>query len=364
MVERNYWLAFNHLVGVGASRFRRLLKHFGTLELAWNANPQDLLDAGLPEKIVNAQHDLRKTLNIAALQDELEQKHIKAFTWLDESYPFLLAQINQPPPVLYYRGSFLPADQKAVAIVGTRQMSAYGRQLTHDTAFYLAANNVTVVSGLARGVDAVAHLASLEAGGRTLAVLGSGLDVIYPPEHRKMAEMIAESGAIISDYPPGTPPEGINFPPRNRIISGLSLATLVIEAGDRSGALITAKFAADQGREVFAVPGSVLSPVSKGTNRLIANGAIPMTNPADLLQALKIPTKTSQPDTEDPVLNERESRILKVLANDSVHIDELAARLDLAIETLSAELILMELKGLVQRDNGMEYSAIHKWQIG
>ena len=218
----------------------------------------------------------------------------------------------------------MPADEFAVALVGTRKVSAYGQQITRDVSLYLAGNGLTIVSGLARGVDGLAHQHALQAGGRTIAVLGSGVDVIYPPEHRKLADAIVESGAIISDYPMGTQPEGINFPPRNRIISGLSLATIVIEAGERSGALITADFALEQGRDVFAVPGNVLSPASMGTNRLIQNGSFALVSPKDVLdvldlnqvEAIKIARQVLPAD-------DTEAKILQVLGYEPIHVDEI-----------------------------------------
>ena len=191
----------------------------------------------------------------------------------------------------------------AIALVGTRHATTYGREVTQLLATQLAHQGITIVSGMARGVDALAHQAALDVGGRTIAVLGCGVDVIYPPEHRKLAEAIIANGALLSDYAPGTPPDGVNFPPRNRIISGLSRATIVIEAGEKSGALITAKFSAEQGRDVFAVPGSILSPMSRGTNNLIAEGATPLTNPKDVLVALnytQVAEKQSARATRQP----------------------------------------------------------------
>ncbi|HQM65449.1 MAG TPA: DNA-processing protein DprA, partial [Anaerolineaceae bacterium] len=246
MDELEYWLAFSSIKGIGAVRFRRLLAYFGELSRAWQASQAELLAAGLTEHMAAAIIEKRETLEVGSLQTELAEKGIQVLTWNDPAYPRYLKEIDQPPPVLYYRGSILPEDDLAIAIVGTRSVTAYGKQLTKDTAAYLASNGVTIVSGLARGVDAIAHQTALETGGRTLAVLGSGVDIIYPPEHRKLAEQIIQHGALLSDYPPGTKPDAINFPPRNRIISGLSRGTVVIEAGEKSGALITAKFSADQ----------------------------------------------------------------------------------------------------------------------
>ncbi|MFZ3151956.1 MAG: DNA-processing protein DprA [Anaerolineaceae bacterium] len=361
MDELKYWLAFNTVKGVGAVRFRKLISHFGQLSSAWNASPDALLAAGMTEKVAAAIVQQRNKLEVDALEETLVRKGIKTLTWNDPNYPRYLKEINQPPPVLYYRGSIEPQDELAIAIVGTRNVTSYGRQLTKDTAAYLAGNGVTIVSGLARGVDAIAHQAALDIGGRTLAVLGCGVDVIYPPEHRKLAEKIIRQGALISDYFPGTQPEGANFPPRNRIISGLSRGTVVIEAGERSGALITAKFSVEQGREVFAVPGSVLSPMSRGTNNLLASGAIPMTNPAIVLDSLQLASRVSLPTAERPPVEPEEERLLRALGQETMHVDDLCARLDLSIEKVNALMTMLELKGLVTRVRGMEYSVTQTW---
>jgi DNA processing protein len=225
----------------------------------------------------------------------------------------------------------------------------------------LVSSGITIVSGMARGIDTIAHKTALEAGGRTLAVLGCGVDRIYPPENRKLAEQIMQAGALISDYSPGTPPEAVNFPPRNRIISGLSLATVVVEAGNRSGALITANFAADQGREVFAVPGSVLSPQSRGTNRLIQNGARPLLDPQEILDALDL-ARVTEYKAARVVLpaDATEARLFDLLGLEPLHVDEIRARTDLPIEQVTAALTLMELKGMVRQLGGMRYMAVRE----
>jgi DNA processing protein len=279
----------------------------------------------------------------------------------EPEYPRLLREIEQPPPVLYIRGGLNPADDFSVAMVGTRKVTPYGQQITRDTSTFLAGHGLTIVSGLARGVDALAHQHALKAGGRTIAVLGSGVDVIYPPEHRILAEAIIENGAIISDYPLGTQPEGVNFPPRNRIISGLSLATIVVEAGDRSGALITADFAVEQGRDVFAVPGNVLSPMSQGTNRLIQNGAYAMISPQDVLDALGLEQVSDfQAARQTLPADTTEAKILQVLDYEPIHVDEICHAAGLAVETVTAALTMMELKGIVQHVGGMRYTAIRE----
>lgn len=361
MEQAGYWLAFSYVKGIGAVRFRKLLSFFGELSRAWQAGSAELVAAGLSEKNAAEILEKRKTLDPLALPEQLKAQGIAFLTWQDDAYPRYLKEIAQPPPVLFYKGSIIPADDLAVAIVGTRKVTSYGKQITRDTAEYLAHNGVTVVSGLARGVDGLAHHAAIEAGGRTIAVLGSGVDIIYPPEHRRLAEKIQENGAILSDYAPGTKPDGINFPPRNRIISGLSRATIVIEAGEKSGALITAKFAVEQNREVFAVPGSVLSPMSRGTNDLIGEGAMPMTNPKSVLEALRIEEGSKAPKPQELSLSDMERTVLRILAQDSLHIDEICVRMDMSVEKLTVTLTMMELKGLVVREQGMTYRQSGRW---
>ncbi len=288
MEDKRYWVGFTLIKGIGAVRLQALIQHFGDLETAWKAKPADLAEAGLGAKLVERVVQARENVDLEKISAQITRQGIQILTWDDESYPARLREIDQPPPVLYVRGEYLLDDMFAVGIVGTRRVTPYGRQVTEEIAAFLASNGITVVSGLARGVDAVAHTAALKAGGRTIGVLGSGVDRIYPPEHRALAEQMMERGAVISDYAPGTPPDASNFPPRNRIISGLSLAVVVIEAGETSGALITAEFAAEQGREIFAVPGSIFAPQSKGTNKLIQNGAQPLLTANDLMQALNL----------------------------------------------------------------------------
>ena len=262
------------------------------------------------------------------------------------------------------RGEIVPQDQWAVAIVGTRQKTSYGMQVTRELSSFLARNKITVVSGLARGIDSIAHEAALKANGRTIAVLGSGVDQIYPPEHRGLAMNVINNGALVSEYALGTLPEGINFPPRNRIISGLSLATIVIEAGVKSGALITAAFAADQGREVFAVPGAIYSPKSKGTNKLIADGAHPLIRYDEILEVLNL-EKVQEFHKAQRVLpsNEVELALLKSISREPMHIDDIQNATGLPVEKVSAMLVMMELKGLVRQIGNQTYLAIREDEV-
>lgn len=353
-----YWVGFNLVKGIGAARLRALLQHFGDVETAWNAPAQELRLAGLGPKVIETFQQVRSSVSLERVWERMQAQGIQVFTWEDETYPRRLKEIDQPPPVLYLRGSLLPEDEWAVAIVGTRGITSYGRQVCAEIAGGLAHRGVAVVSGLARGVDAEAHKAALTAGGRTLAVLGSGVDQIYPPEHRQLAERIISGGALISDYAPGTPPDGINFPPRNRIISGMSLAVIVVEAGDHSGALITAEFAAEQGREVFAVPGNITAPKSVGCNRLVQQGARPYLKLEDVLETLDLASVQAQRVARTVLpKDEVESRLLAVLSKEPLHVDEIRAQVDMPIEKVSATLALMELKGMVRQVGGMQYVA-------
>jgi DNA processing protein len=353
-----YWVGFNLVKGIGAVRLKQIIDFFGTLEIAWNSPQEGFLAAGLPSKVVENFQQVRRQVDLDLIMANIEKKRVKVMTWEDSEYPRRLKEINQAPPVLFINGSINVEDDWAVAVVGTRRVTPYGRQVTAEISRFLAQNGVTVVSGLARGVDAIAHQTAIQAGGRTIAVLGNGVDVVYPPEHRKLASDIALQGALVSDYPLGTPPDGVNFPPRNRIISGLSLATVVVEAGEKSGALITAEFAVEQGRDVFAVPGSILTPQSEGTNRLIEQGARPLLKMAEILDALKleqIPEKqlTRKLNPASAV----EKNLLNCLSQDPMHVDELCGLSGLPINQVSATLTMMELKGMVTQVGGMNYVA-------
>lgn len=363
MDDKKYWVGFNLIKGIGAVRMQGLVAYFGDLEAAWNADHVSLAEAGLGAKVIERVLAARKNINLDQVWAKIESQGIKTLTWQDEAYPSRLKEIDQPPPVMYIRGEYLPDDLFAVAIVGTRRVTPYGRQITEELSAFLASNGITIISGLARGVDAIAHQTALKSGGRTIGILGSGVDKIYPPEHLKLAEQMMERGAIISDYAPGTPPDASNFPPRNRIISGLSLAVVVIEAGETSGALITAEFAAEQGREIFAVPGSILAPQSKGTNKLIQKGAQPLLSVNDLMQALDF-TRIGEHKSARKVIpaDETEARVLNVLGGEPLHVDEIRNQADLPIERVSATLALMELKGMVRQVGGMNYVAVREDQ--
>ena len=356
MSELRYWIAFNIVRGVGPVRVRALLDHFGNLKRAWEASREDLRLAGLDDRSLHSLLAARSSLDLDRELERIADVGAHVLTWESADYPQLLRETPAPPPVLYVKGTIAEEDAWAVAIVGTRRSTAYGRQVTRVLATALARSGITVVSGMARGIDAEAHRAALEAGGHTIAVLGCGIDRIYPPEHRKLAAQIAAQGALVSDYPVGTPPEGSNFPPRNRIISGLSLGTLVTEAGQRSGALITANFAAEQGRDVFAVPGSILSSASAGTNALIQDGAKVTLRPEDVLEELNLTMVAEHTEARQVLTtSEPEKTLLKHLSQEPMHVDELGQQLGMPISYVTSALTMMELKGIVRQVGGMKY---------
>lgn len=356
-----YWVGFNLVKGIGPARLRALLDFFGDPAIAWQAPADALEAAGLPQNVLDTMLKVRSEVSLEVVWERVEKLGIQVITWEDEAYPRLLKETNSPPPVLYVLGDILPEDEWAVSVVGTRRMTSYGRQVAEEVASALARHGITVVSGMARGIDGAAHKAALQAGGRTFAVLGSGVDRIYPPEHRRLAEQITQNGAVMSDYPPGTPPEASNFPPRNRVVAGLSRAVVVVEAGRTSGALITASFAADQGRDVYATPGGIYAPQSKGTNRLIYDGARPLLDIQDLLDDLDV-THIQEQRSVRAVLpaNAVEAQLYEILGREPLHVDEIRARCALPIEEVSAALAMMELKGLVRQVGGMQYIALRE----
>jgi DNA processing protein len=359
--SKKYYVGFNLVKGIGAARLSNLIKVFGEVEKAWKAPINDLQEAGLSSKLAKSLEKIRSQVVLEEVMKRLERNNITILTWDDLEYPARIKEIELPPPVLFVRGCVAPEDDWAVAIVGTRRMTSYGRQVTTELAQILAVSGVTIVSGLARGVDVIAHQSALEAGGRTLAVLGSGVDQIYPPEHNRISEKIIQQGALLSDYPMGTPPDAANFPPRNRIISGLVRAVIVVEAGQSSGALITAAFAVEQGREVFAVPGGIYAPQSKGTNLLIQQGARLLLNAQEVLEVLNL-TQVGEYKTARTVLpsDPTEATLYQILGYEPCHIDQIHLQSGMPIEKVSATLALMELKGFIRQVGGMQYVAVRE----
>ncbi len=357
MSDKKYWLGFNLVKGIGPAKMQALVDAFDSLEAAWRASEPQLKRLGLDQRAINSLLEARATLDLEAAWQAVEKAGIHLLTWDDPGYPTYLREIPTPPPVLYLQGELQEVDRLAVAVVGTRRLTGYGRQVTRDLVAGLVQNGVTIVSGLARGIDAIAHKTAVEMNGRTLAVLGSGLDCIYPGENRALAQQIAAGhGAIISEYGLGVQPEAKNFPPRNRVISGLSLGVVVIEAGEQSGALITTKFAVEQDREVFAVPGNITSPASRGPNRLIQQGAKLVTCVEDILEELNLQLVVEQTAVQLALPESAEELALYThLTAQPVHIDELSRMTGLPSSTISSTLTLMELKGMVRQVGGMNY---------
>jgi DNA processing protein len=351
-----YWVGFSLIPGIGRVRFSQLENYFGTLESAWLADTSDLKQAGLDKNVVNSISAWRTKISLDEEMEKLERSGIKVISCHDPDYPARLREIYDYPPVLYIRSSLLPEDEFCVAVVGTRRATVYGRQVTEEIVTDLARNKITVVSGLARGIDSIAHRSALEAGGRSIAVFASGLDIVYPGENASLAKNIIQHGALISEYPLGTKPRPDNFPRRNRIMSGISLGVLVIEAGETSGAIITANMALEQNREVLAVPGSILSPGSKGTNRLIQEGAKLVTNCDDILEELNLRAAVYQMEFKEIIpASDTESLLMKQLSAEPTHIDEVCRQSGLPAATVSGTLAMMELKGLVKQVGTMNY---------
>ena len=363
--DTKYWIGFNLVKGIGPVRLERLLHYFGDIRTAWTARSYELEAAGLSKTLRGRMAEIQNRISLDDQLKNIQDKGIQVMTWGDTDYPERLRQISQSPYILYIKGTLVPEDIWSVAIVGTRRFSQYGRQVTENLAYTLSKNGITIISGLARGVDGIAHQIALDAGGRTIAVLGSGLDIIYPPEHRNLASNITQKGALISDYPLNTPPDGSNFPPRNRIISGLAKAVIVIEAGERSGALITATFAAEQGREVFAVPGKITAPLSKGTNLLIKQGAHPLLDPQDVLDLLNMTLIADQKVVQKSLPSDpKEALLYQVVGDEPLHVDEISTQVKMPIEEVTSTLALMELKGMVRKTFGMRYMAVHEINPG
>lgn len=357
-----YWVALHRVHRLGSVRFGLLERAFPTLEAAWRASRAELQSLGLDARTAAAVDLERERTDPAAEMERLERAGVTALARPSSGYPSLLREIDDAPPVIYVKGTVTAEDGWGIAVVGTRRATAYGRQAAAELARGLAANRVTVVSGLARGVDTIAHRTALEGGGRTIAVLAAGLDTIYPPENAGLAEEIAAQGALVTDYPLGTKPRAEFFPRRNRIMSGMALGTLVIEGDFTSGAMITARFAGEQNREVFAVPGSIFSPYSRGPNSLIKDGATPISSAGDILEALNLTMIGAQLDfgRSAPAETSEERELMAALTREPRHIDEVARATGLAAATVSGTLALLELKGLVRNVGGMQYARVRE----
>ena len=375
MDDLKYWVALSGIPQLGAARFRRLEGYFGELELAWRADAAQLREAGLDSRTAQEVASARDNVDPDEVMAELERAGVSATHWNCDDYPPRLKHISDPPPVLYYVGEIMPQDEWAVAIVGTRNPTSYGREAATVLSRDLASAGITVVSGLALGIDGTAHRAALECGGRTIAVVAGGLDSVYPKEHAGLFRQIREHGAVVSEHRLGVRPDPRNFPRRNRLISGMTLGTVVVEAAEGSGARWTLKQALEQDREVFCVPGSIFSPVSRYTNRMIKEGAKLVADYTDILEELNLsdaerlelrrrPSEEAQaafaagsaPGADDlDGLDEGEAGLMALVSAEPVHVDDLCRQSGLPIATISSILTILELKGRVTQVGTMHY---------
>jgi len=355
--------------GVGPMTYRKLLNAFGNPEQVFSVSPHLLQTIpGISDKAVQNIVNFGFPDRVQKELDAIAKQQIGIITWEDPEYPGQLKAIFDPPPVIYLKGNGFQPHEIMVAVVGSRKASTYGRVTAEKICSELALKGITVVSGMARGIDSAAHQGALKAGGRTIAVMGCGVDVVYPPENTRLYAEIVEKGAVISEFPMHTKPDRGNFPARNRIISGMSLGTVIVEAGAQSGALITADTALEQGREVFAVPGNINSASSRGTNRLIKQGAVLIEHADDILHELSLAIthelKDLQPELpfvekkSPPALSEDEQRIYTLLTNQPTHIDELTVRSQLPSGTVSAILMMLEMKNAIRQLAGKMFVRI------
>ncbi len=372
--ETKYWVAFSVFPGIGPMRFRLLLDYFGSAKVAWYASAEILRKIKLGEKLTDQFVHFRKTFDLDDYLKQLEKQHVSVLTVAHSRYPKLLKQIPDAPFVLYIKSK--PGMEKlhldrTIGVVGTRKITHYGVEVTKRLVEGLVAHGFTIVSGLAYGVDATAHQAAIDCGGKTIAVLGCGIDIIAPPSNARLYHQVGEEGygAIVSEMPLGLRPNKGLFPARNRIISGLSLGVLVTEGADDSGALITARNASEQGREVFAVPGPITSPYSRGPARLIKNGAKLVENVEDILEELGIISSTTYKNKleHDFVGNGRreltdgtqeEKKILKCLNDRQMHVDEIVHVTGLTISVVGATISLLEMKGIIKDVGDKVYGII------
>lgn len=353
--QRPYFVAFNHVPGVGAARLAALLARFGTPERAWSAPETELQDL-LDRRTCSALRLARRRLDPERLLEAVQRAGARVLIKGEPDYPPQLARLPRAPWLLYLRGDPALLAVRGVAVVGTRRCSDYGRRAAARLSGDLARAGLSIVSGLALGIDTEAHRSALDAGGLTVAVLGCGVDVPYPRSNRNLFQEIAVRGALVSELPPGSEPRPANFPARNRVISGLALATLVVEAGYKSGAVITAKAALEQGRDVFAVPGEIFRASAAGANQLLADGAGVALSAEEILAALDL-TQLAEENAARSVLpcDPAEADLVAHLGEAARHIDALAALTGHPVAEVARRLTLMELKGLVRHVGGMRW---------
>ncbi len=365
--ERAFWLAWSQISGIGPVLLGRLQQHFGTLAQAWEAKANQLRQIeGFGNQMIKKVEQERQQLHPEQLLAEHQQKNPHFWTPADPDYPRLLLEIPTPPSVLYYQGKVQPEENQGLApmvgIVGTREPSDYGRRWTHRITTALTKKGFTVVSGMADGIDTEAHRACIEAGGRTLAVLGTGVDVVYPLRNRTLYEQIQKQGVVLSEYPAGTPPDRVHFPRRNRIIAGLVRAVLVMEAPSKSGALITANFANEFCRDVYVLPGALDNVRSHGCLGLLSRGAQVILSEGHLLEMLgampPLDTVEQYRTPTMPFLEPELLQVLEALTSEPTGFDAIVQQTGLAAASVSSALLQLELSGLVSQLPGMRYQRV------
>ena len=356
--QHPYWLGLHLLPSFGIARLSQLLAHFDSPEALWRETDAALLRLNLPERLLAEFCAARAKIDLNREMDKVAATGAHLVTQDDETYPSMLRQLSSRPTLLYVRGELLAGDEKCLGVVGTRKASKYGWDAAHRLSRELARQGITIVSGLAQGVDAAAHRGALAGGGRTIAAVGNGIDIVYPRSNSDLAQDIIENGAIISELPIGAPPVGTNFPQRNRIISGMSHGVLVAEAPERSGALNTVAHASAQGRDVFAVPHNIYSLNGRGCNLLIQDGAKLVTDVGDILDELNVTHFAAQTAIQVEQIqpaNETEAAILAQLGADPTHVDDIVRQTQLPTATVTSTLTLLELKGLAESAGAMQY---------
>lgn len=362
MDELKFFIKLNLTQVIGIEKLKAVLNYFKTIDAAVNASKNELMKVkGISGKTADSILNATKHKVISELK-LTKKKNIDILTINDKKYPKNLSNIFSPPILLYVKGKLVDDDINAVAIVGSRKATYYGLSVAEELSYKLAERGLSVVSGMARGIDTAAHKGAINAKGRTIAVLGSGFNNIYPPENEKLADNISKNGAVITEFPMDIPPYGHNFPRRNRIISGLSLGVIVVEAAKRSGSLITVDCALEQGREVFAIPGKVGSATSKGVHNLIKQGAKLVDKVDDIIEELNFPEKyDSKKKQNDKIkilidnLNNMEKRIFSYLTEEPVHIDKLSDMAGFSSNTLLGILMKLQIKGLVKEFSGKRF---------
>lgn len=356
--NQQYWLGLHLIPRFGIVRLSRILAHFDSAEALWREPEANVLRLDLPRPLLRQFCAGRRSIDLEREMDRVARVGATLVTLDDHAYPQLLRSLPDRPPLLYLRGNLACASEKCLAIVGTRKASRYGWDVANKLAQELTQHGITIVSGLAQGIDAAAHRGALTAGGCTIAVVGAGIDIVYPRENSDLADEIAATGAIVSELPLGTAPLAKNFPQRNRLISGLSLALLVAEAPARSGALNTVSHAIDQGRDVFAVPHNIFSPTGRGCNLLIQEGAKIVIEVDDILDELDVTHRIVQTRVQAQEIqpaNDVESAVYQQLSADPVHVDFIVRQTQLPTAAVSGALTMLELKGLAESAGPMQY---------